>query len=150
MHLAGPDGSLDLTILGYQFPHLADEPYDSNWLQVRVRVTHPRGSWTATDPALLTYEAAYLADWLEAVAAGAAADPGCSFMEPCVWFELRDGVDDGTVLRAYFQHELRPPWACDLDADEAALEVRTDPAALRRAAAALRMQLREYPQRTER
>jgi hypothetical protein len=84
------------------------------------------------------------------VAAGTPTEPECSFLEPCVWFELRDGAGGARVLRAYFQHELRPPWARDLDDGEAVLEVPADPAALRGAAAALRAQLREYPQRAER
>jgi len=148
MFLVGPNGSFHLTILGYQFPHLATEPYDSNWLQVRVEVTHPRGSWNASDPALLTYEAASLAAWLEAVAAGSPAEPECSFLEPCVWFELRDGAGGGRVVRAYFQREFRPPWARGREDDEAAVEVPADPATLRGAASALRAQLREFPQRT--
>jgi hypothetical protein len=150
MHLVGPDGSFELTILGYQFPHLAAEPYDSNWLQVRIEVTHPRGSWTATDPALLTYEAASLADWLEAVAGRGPAETEHSFLEPCLWFELREGPGGARVLCTHFQHEFRAPWARDLDDDESALAVSADPVALRDAPAALRAQLREYPQRTER
>jgi hypothetical protein len=67
-----------------------------------------------------------------------------------VWFELHDGAGGTRVLRTYFQHELRPPWARDLEDDEAVLEVPADPVALRGAAAALRAQLREYPQRMER
>jgi hypothetical protein len=149
MHLAGPDGSFDLTILDYQFPELAAKPYDSNWLLVRAAVKHPRGSWTATDPCLLTYEAVALAEWLDAVAAGTAADAGQSFLEPCLSLELREGPGEGLVLRVYFQHEFRPPWALDLD-DEAVLEVSAHADALRGAATALRAQLRAFPQRTER
>jgi hypothetical protein len=150
MHLAGPDGSFDLTLLGYQFPELAAEPYDSNWLQVRAAVRHPRGSWTATDPCLLTYEAARLAEWLDAVAVGAAADAELSFLEPCLGFELREGSGGACVLRVYFQYEFRPPWAVGLHDEAAVLDVSADADALRGAASALRAQLRAFPQRTER
>ena len=61
MRLVGRDGVLELTLVGYQFPHLATVPWDSNWLNVRVRVQHPQGNWTAQDPCLLTYDVAGLA-----------------------------------------------------------------------------------------
>lgn len=149
MHLAGPDGSFDLTILGYQFPELAAESYDSNWLRVRAAVRHPRGSWTAHDPCLLTYEAARLAEWLEAVAVGAAADAEVSFLEPSLAFALREGSQGRLVVRAYFQFEFRPPWAVDLH-EAAVLDVPADADTLHSAASALRVQLRAFPQRTER
>ena len=150
MHLAGPDGSFDLTLVGYQFPHLASAPWDSNWLQVRVAVQHRRGSWTATDPCLLTYEVAGLADWLEALASGSAADPEQSFLEPCLRFEVQEGPRGQLVLQACFEHELRPPWAQDLEDENASLTLLTEPDVLRAAAADLRGQLAKYPQRTER
>ena len=149
MKLTGPNGSFDLSLLGYQFPNLTAEPYDSNWLQVRVAVDHPRGLWTATDPCLLTYEAASLADWLDAVALGTAADSELRFLEPCLWFELRDGTGGAPTVRVYFQYEFRPPWARDFEDDEV-LDLPIEEGQFRRAAAALRLQLREYPQRAER
>src|SRR3954452_11841563 len=71
MQLASRDGhSLDLKILGYQFPHLETQQYDSNWLIVSGNVTGPIGSWQFSDPFLLTYEAERLASWMDAVADG--------------------------------------------------------------------------------
>lgn len=55
MRLFGKSGlGFELSILGYQFPHLMIEEYDSNWLNIRVDVVHPGVSWNATDAAMLT------------------------------------------------------------------------------------------------
>ena len=37
--------SLELRILGYQYPDLETEDYDSNWLNVEGKVAHPRGDF---------------------------------------------------------------------------------------------------------
>lgn len=147
MHMDGPDGSLELSLLGYQYPGLVTEPFDSNWLHVRVAVRHPRGDWVATDPCLLTYEAVALADWLEAAAAGREGDAELDFLEPCLRFELRGPGVGGRALRVHFEHELRPPWArVDVEAD-AYLDLSAAPEVLAVAADALRAQVARYPQR---
>src|SRR6476646_9182290 len=111
MRLVGSNGALELTLVGYQFPHFATVPWDSNWLNVRVRVQHPRGDWTAQDPCLLTYDVAGLADWLEAVAAGREEDPDHGFMEPNLFFRSGRDADEHRFVRVYFELELRPTWA---------------------------------------
>ena len=50
-------------LVGYQFPELEDVEYDSNWLNVKIAVSHQRGKWSTIDPALLTYEVQWLIDW---------------------------------------------------------------------------------------
>lgn len=152
MQLVGPSGSLELTFLGYQFPHLATEEYDSNWLNIRVRVQHPRGRWSAQDACLLTYEAAALAHWLDAVALGREQEAEHGFLEPNLLFQVRT-QDPGTrVLRVYFELELRPKWAPYDGAPEEDLflDFPVEPAQLSAAAGSLRAQLTRYPQRAER
>jgi hypothetical protein len=51
-------------VVGYQFPDNHISEYDSNWLVIEGRVSHPQADWSFRDPCLLTYEADYLADWL--------------------------------------------------------------------------------------
>jgi len=113
MKLAGKDGqSLELRILGYQFPHLATMPYDSNWLIVAGNVTHARGSWQFTDPCLLTYEAAALASWMDRLAEADRFSSICDFMEPSL--EFRALVEmDRPVLRVTFDYGALPSWAAD-------------------------------------
>lgn len=152
MQLTGPDGALALTLAGYQFPQLATVEYDSNWLNVHVRVRHPRGEWTAQDPSLLTYEAESLAGWLEGVAAEREPHAECSFLEPNLRFEVRADEAGRRLLRAYFELELRPKWAPYDGApeDDLFIDVPVVSAHLMAAAASLREQLARYPQRTER
>ena len=138
---------LKLDLTGYQFPEAENEPYDADWLNVTIRVKHPRGSWTTTDPSLLTYEVKRLAAWFEALADGRIVEPEQGFIEPNLAF----GFDHGTSkLRVYFELESRPSWAA---ADVAGLEdlwleFSVTPEMLRRAAASLRSQLESFPART--
>ena len=64
------DFYFEMMIVGYQFPELVDAEDDSNWLNVKIVVRHPQGAWSAVDPALLTYEASELANWLRAIGSG--------------------------------------------------------------------------------
>jgi len=152
MRLVGPDGSMELTLVGYQFPHLATAAWDSNWLNVRVRVQHPRGNWSAQDPCLLTYDVAELADWFEAVATGRDQDAELGFMEPNLVFKTGRDSHGSRFVRVYFDLELRPTWASSNGAEmeDLFLEFPADAAQLSAAAQSLREQLARYPQRTER
>jgi hypothetical protein len=152
MQLTGTNGQrFELELAGYQFPELATAEYDSNWLIVRVDVDHPRGRWSASNACLLTYEVAELASWLESVARGRPTHDEVSFLEPNLLLRLVE-TGLGTVLRIYFELELRPPWAASELAGEEDLYVEFSlaPHDLLEAAADLRAQLVRYPQRTER
>ncbi|WP_041231826.1 WapI family immunity protein [Deinococcus peraridilitoris] len=48
--------SFQLDLVGYQFPHLTSQEWDSDWLRVRVRLQHAARVWKLTDPALTTFE----------------------------------------------------------------------------------------------
>lgn len=114
MKLQSRHSSYHLTILGYQHPDAAGEPYDANWLSIQVEAAgvgpdSKPGAWTGTDPCLLTYEVSRLADWLEAVAAGKETAPAISFLEPVLLFRLVD-TPDGRALRAHFGNLIHPSW----------------------------------------
>src|SRR6266536_3133930 len=112
MKLSSPNStSFTLTIVGYQFPALATTPYDSNWLDIHVDVTTDQGTWSATDPCLLTYEVQQLADWLDAIGERRNDSSICSFTEPCLVFQLLAENHAQPTLRILFELELRPPWA---------------------------------------
>jgi hypothetical protein len=154
MKLKSPEASLYLTILGYQYPDAAGEPYDANWLSIHVEAAGPGGAWTGTDPCLLTYEAARLAAWMEAVAAGQKASPAISFLEPVLLFRLIDG-EQGRTLRVHFGNLINPSWRQlegtrepglnpDLWLDFPLAEVD-----LAAAARELLQQLKRYPDRAE-
>lgn len=144
--------SFTLTIIGYQFPQLSTTPYDSNWLLIRIDATNIQGTWSATDPCLLTYDVSRLANWLDALATGTVTDATCDFLEPCLLFRLARDVSGQPELRIYFELELRPPWAHSELAGQEDLWLTFSLSAIDLPAAAsmLRQQLEYYPQRAER
>jgi hypothetical protein len=152
MKLTDPTGiSFALTISGYQFPALEAAPFDSNWLDIRVDVTTDQGTWSATDPCLLTYEVKQLADWLDAIAVDRLVDSNCAFTEPCLLFQLVGDETGERTLRIYFELELRPSWAPSKYASQEDLWVEFPLTAIDISSAtkSLRTQLQRYPQRAE-
>jgi hypothetical protein len=154
MRLTSADSSFNMTILGYQHPDAAGEPYDANWLSIHVEAAGPGGAWTGTDSCLLTYEAARLADWLEAVANQKESAPAISFLEPVLLFRVFNGPA-GKTLRVHFGNPINPSWRAldrttpapaspDIYLDFPLFEA--DPGA---AARDLRQELRRYPRRAE-
>nr|WP_223184593.1 hypothetical protein [Streptomyces sp. CBMA152] len=140
--------SVGLRPVRYQFATVRGDSYDDNWLVIHGTVTTPEGSWSFTDPCLLTDEARQAAAWLRAVAAGTVAvtepdtegelSPDTSFIEPLVAFSLADRSEDGTAaIRIHLSLEAAPPWQPEDDRDDLyqyVVEVRTDTAALLHAA----------------
>ena len=152
MKLASTDGqSLELTILGYQFPHLETKEYDSNWLIVAGSVIHPRGSWQFADPCLLTYEAEWLAAWMDALAEGSPPAATIGFIEPNLAFGVGFNTK-GPLLRVYFELEARPSWESSAPAGEKDIwvEFPIEELDLRSAARQWRAELAAYPQRASR
>ena len=154
MKLTAQDASFYLTILGYQYPDAAGEPYDANWLSIHVEAAGRDGAWTGTDPCLLTYEAARLAAWLDGVASGKDVPPAISFLEPVLLFRVVDG-DTGKILRVHFGNLINPSWRqLDRKQDRGAnpdlwLDFPLAEIDLTSAAGDLRQQLRRYPNRAE-
>jgi len=153
MQLKSSDSSFQLTVLGYQHPDAAGEPYDANWLTIQVHAVGPDGAWTGTDSCLLTYEAVRLADWLEAVSAGKETARAISFLEPVLLFRLVS-EEDRRVLRVHFGNLINPSWR-NLEAHarpvnpDLWLDFPLDEMDLASAARDLRQQLRRYPNRAE-
>jgi hypothetical protein len=156
MKLNAKDASFYLTILGYQYPDAAGEPYDANWLSIHVEAVGPDGAWTGTDPCLLTYEAARLAEWLDAQASGKEVPPAISFLEPVLLFRVVVS-EPGKTLRVHFGNLINPSWR-QLDRAQAReRDQRASPdlwldfplaeADLAAAARELRLQLKRYPDR---
>jgi hypothetical protein len=153
MRIERKDGSFfRLTVVGYQFPGVRDKEYDSNWLMIRIDVKHPRGSWSATDPALLTYELESLAEWLDKIKAGSRVELDQYFMEPCLELHLTSSSSRAENLVIRFSHEFRPSWARSgpPQDEEPSLEFPLAEIDLARAARSIRQQLRVFPQRTAR
>jgi hypothetical protein len=153
MHISDAQStSLILTVTGYQFPALATEPYDSNWLNVLGEVAHPRGAWTFDDACLFTYELERLCTWLAGVAAEPAAKhESLGFTEPNLEFHVlrRRGR---AILRVHLGHESASPWLEDraerIDGVDLDFPIHLND--LGAAARRLREQLSRFPQRAAR
>ncbi len=92
MRLLADDGtSLELNVVGYQFPQLVGVPYDSNWLIIAGHVALGGREWKFRDPCLLTNEVLALAEWFEA-RSKASNDDEFGFIEPNLSFKWRQGV----------------------------------------------------------
>ncbi|MFN7966178.1 MAG: hypothetical protein U0V87_10875 [Acidobacteriota bacterium] len=149
MRLETEDGlSLELRILGYQFPDMRTNSQDSNWLIIEGEVAHPRGAWTFRDPCLLAYEVSRLADWLGSLARGTPTSGEKSFMEPNISFRSVESPT-GPNVRVYFELEARPPWAPSdvVDEEQCWIDFPVSELELHRAALSLLDQLKKYPQR---
>lgn len=141
--LEGDDGSVELSIVQYQFPTREQMDLDANWLIVEGHVTLLGREWRFRDPCLTTFEVVRLADWLEASARGQGSGKGCSFIEPNLDFH---GPSNGAI-RVSFALESAPPWAKrGGDWDKHGFDVAVGPA-LAIAAGQLRHALAEFPAR---
>ncbi|GAB3249649.1 WapI family immunity protein [Kineosporia babensis] len=139
MDLRSADGArVRLRPVGYQLPD-ATGGYDANWLIIGGTVDLANGrTWTFTDPALLTWEARELGDWLAEAAHGrvevvtddqaaalpdddASHDAAAIFIEPNLAFSVAGyagtaphGVDGTVSLRVHMAYESAPDWAEDI------------------------------------
>jgi hypothetical protein len=112
MFLVGRNGSrFELGVVGYQFPAIEDDKWDSNWLNITIGVQGAIGSWSSTHPSLLAADVERLADWLEAIAEARPQDALVEFLEPNLAFELHAAAEEDVVIRVWFECESRPPWA---------------------------------------
>src|SRR5574338_1444596 len=157
MRLTASGSSFQMTILGYQHPDAAGEPYDANWLSIHVEASGPGGAWTGTDPCLLTYEVVRLADWLGAAAVGKEPARAISFLEPVLLFRLLDEAR-GRTLRIHFGNLINPSWnlldtgapiAHQGASPDLYLDFLLAEADLLQASNQLRDELRRYPDRAE-
>ena len=101
--------TVDFRIVGYQFPQIDNDHYDSNWLIIEVRVESNSGKWVASDPALLTFEFQEIIDWLEAIyQQPKTTAPFLDFIEPNLQFEFLAYEDTNFQIRMRFDYELLP------------------------------------------
>jgi hypothetical protein len=138
----------ELTIAGYEFPEIHDEPWDSNWLVMETTATVDGQSWTTRDPCLLTLDVEQLADWLEALGNERPVESELHFMEHNLAFEL-EGVGDLVRMRIWFGCGARPAWKGNEPAGrrDFAARIAVPSKALLDAAEDLKRQLARYPTR---
>lgn len=132
-----------LAIEDYQFPHITDDEWDSNWLIVVGEAELDGKRWQFRDPCLTTFEMKRLAEWLDQVATGQAEQQFCGFTEPNLDFEQTSNK----CVRIAFSLESLPPWSArDGDFGDLGFEVPID-GRLAMAASNLRSILAKFPVR---
>ncbi|QHT55911.1 hypothetical protein GXP71_07380 [Cellulomonas sp. H30R-01] len=128
---SGDGASVDLRLVGYQFPGAVGAPpgdWDANWLVVRGRVRLADGrAWTFTDASLTTWDARDLDGWLRGVVSGHVApvrqdapeEDLLAFTEPCLAFSLAARDDSVATVRVHLSLECAPPWLHEAGGDAA-------------------------------
>ncbi|MEU2981621.1 WapI family immunity protein [Streptomyces hirsutus] len=160
MLLSDHASSVELLPLSYQFPVVQGDSYDDNWLVISGTVVTPEGSWSFTDPCLLTQEARQVSAWLRAVASGALEvtgpdaegqlSPDTWFVEPVLAMSLAARTDRGAVIRVHLSLEAAPPWQQGDDGADIYqyfVELRVDAAALLQEADQWDFALNSFPTR---
>lgn len=136
--------SFKLEIVGYEFPNIKDDYYDSNWLMIQIDVISSQGIWNATFPALLTFEVEQLVNWLNSSDSIKNNPQGCGFIEPCLDFQFTSKADGQLFLNIQFGNEMSPNWA---PSNEFEIEFPVSDIDLSQAAKDLRLELENFPQR---
>ncbi len=96
----------EFRVVGYQFPEIVDEDYDANWLLISIAVRSPAGSWTKTDPCLLTWEGHFFANWLADLMAGREVEKEISFLDSNISFEVVGRDEHAVRLKVTLSDEL--------------------------------------------
>ncbi len=168
MILRDGETKLEIRIAGYQFPELENEPWDSDWLVVHLRLDTPLGHWERLNPCLTTFEVISLIDWLgEVVQHFEVFESWRSinlvtrelFTEPNLSFQVfsqspRRNREKSVVFRVYLEAEFLPPYKdqliryFDSDGDgEVYFDFRVNKDALLDIISSFASQLEHFPER---
>jgi hypothetical protein len=112
MKLIGDNGNeFSLRILNYQYPDENVDKWDSNWLHIETETSIDGRTWRSVEPCLLTWEVAWLYQWLENITQGDNTNLEVSFLEPNLLFRCLGTSDNKIRIRVYFELGSRPIWA---------------------------------------
>jgi hypothetical protein len=107
--LTDPDASLQLDVLGYQFPGAAHE--DGEWLVIAGRASIGDRTWEFRDPCLMISELVSLVAWLQGIAEGRVATKRrAEFLEPELAFEFERIGPSQVRLTVEMEFGAAPPW----------------------------------------
>jgi hypothetical protein len=134
---------VELHIVGYQFPDFdwRRGTSDANWLMIEGEAAIDGRVWRFQDPSLTTFDAAWLANWLDRAAQGEGKGE-LGFDEPNLAFGL---LSDRQGIHVRLGYESRPPWIADSEGAEVSIAVGGNQ--LTSAAAAIRSELQPFPMR---
>ncbi|SRR6266498_4006260 len=137
-----------LQIVGYQFPDILNEYWDSNFLAVRVNGNYSARPWSFVDSCLTTFEVESLATWLEKLDSNKTSSPHISFTEPSPQFRVVKHKAGNFLLRADLGYIFRKKMP-DIFGDKKTIHLYfpLGEIDLLNQAHLLREQLKNYPQR---
>ena len=139
------DQFVELRIIGYQFPEILDDEWDSNWLMIFINVKLTKKHWKTTDPAITTFELRNLIDWFKNISDNRMEKyKNIDFTEPNISFELLNEFDsDIKRIKINFRLEFSPL----KNGGEYSVEFEAENKQLKDYAEKLEDELNEYPER---
>jgi hypothetical protein len=139
--------SVEIKIINYQFPDIAYNIYDSNWLNIYLNVKSNLGNWQTIDPSLLTKEVQDLIFWFENLARNEKPKwLDQEFTEPNLAFYLLNSHKSAIKkIKIVFSLESRPNPADD--SKEYFVEFHASNSKLIEIANEFRYELAKYPER---
>jgi hypothetical protein len=110
--LEGGNGpAFELSLKGWGKSNPAHVHQADDWIDVSIRVSSSTGDWSDDGELLMADEAKWLANWLEAIALRRNYNLQIEFAEPDFSFRIVEESEDTVLIRVYFEHRGRPPWA---------------------------------------
>jgi len=144
---------LEISVVGYEFPDMVDDPDDANWLLIRLVLQSQFGAWRwqVEDAGALTWELADGVQWLLRLSAGEPVErEQCGFSEPDIAFEAIRGEDGQVIgLSVQLMDEFQPPTKVLVPRENNIVSLRfhTPPNILRAFADDLTSELNHFPLR---
>jgi hypothetical protein len=136
--------SFQLKIIGYEFPDIKDDYYDSSWLMIQIDVVSSQDTWSAIFSSLNTFEVEELVNWLSSIDS-IKNDPGSrGFIEPCLDFQFSINADGQQFLNVFCMNEMSPNAE---QGNTSKIEFTVSEINLTQAAKELRLELQKFPQR---
>jgi hypothetical protein len=145
--------SLEVTVIGYEFPNDTSERGTANWLQADVSVKTQHGWGTSRAPFMHTWDASNLALWLESLSGfDSEVERIMVFPEPNLQLMVIDRTPQDIALHVDFILEQPGNWKMDDAVDNfrsyvGSMNLNLTKVAVLKAAISLRSELGQFPQR---
>jgi hypothetical protein len=107
--------TVELKVINYQYPEITNGDWDSNWLNIYIKVISKLGHWETVDPSLTTWDLKRLIHWFDNLSNNIRPEYiDICFLEPNISFELTNNFDSEIkTIKIKFDLEFRPQSAVD-------------------------------------
>ena len=139
--------TVELRVTNYQYPDNNEGDWDSNWLNLYLKIDSKCGKWQTIDPSLTTWELQELTNWFNILSENHEPEhKQIQFTEPNLSFELIGKYDNlEKNIRIKFELESRPKSATD-DKDYF-VDIKAENKELRRISEELQKETEKYPKK---